>query len=140
MQIRHAATESAFSPHNDQNSNFASISGEFMKSSMFRSAGRASALVLFAALGLAACGEKQPAAPAAPAASQPASAPTADAAKAKADAEAAAKEKEAMEIAIDAYVYGYPLVTMEYTRRVSTNVEKPEGTKAPQGQFAKLRT
>jgi len=111
-----------------------------MKSSMFRSAGRASALVLFAALGLAACGEKQPAAPAAPAASQPASAPTADAAKAKADAEAAAKEKEAMEIAIDAYVYGYPLVTMEYTRRVSTNVEKPEGTKAPQGQFAKLRT
>src|SRR5262249_49047635 len=37
--------------------------------------------------------------------------------------------------AIDAYVYGYPLVTMEMTRRVATNVEKPEGTHAPMGQL-----
>src|SRR5262245_16498863 len=29
--------------------------------------------------------------------------------------------------AIDAYVYGYPLVTVETTRRVVTNVEKPDG-------------
>lgn len=41
--------------------------------------------------------------------------------------------------AVDAYVYGYSLVTMEYTRRVLTNTAAPEGTKAPVGQFASLR-
>jgi hypothetical protein len=55
-------------------------------------------------------------------------------------AEAEAKELEARQIAIEAYEYAYPLVTMEITRRVMTNVEKPEGSKAPMGQFAKLRT
>src|SRR5512142_1038338 len=58
-------------------------------------------------------------------------------AKAEADAKAAealAKEVEAREIAIEGYIYGYPLVTMELTRRVMTNVEKPEGSKAPMGQ------
>lgn len=55
------------------------------------------------------------------------------------DAEALVKEKEAQETAIDAYMYAYPLVTMELTRRVSTNVAAPEGSKAPMGQFAKLR-
>jgi hypothetical protein len=40
---------------------------------------------------------------------------------------------EAVPIGIDAYVYGYPLVTMEMTRRIFTNVEKPEGTRAPMG-------
>jgi hypothetical protein len=54
--------------------------------------------------------------------------------------EADARELEAREAAIDAYVYAYPLVTMEITRRVMTNVEKPEGSKAPMGQFARLRT
>lgn len=43
------------------------------------------------------------------------------------------------DIAIDAYIFGYPLVTMEMTRRVSTNIVKPEGTRAPPGQFAHLR-
>ena len=38
-------------------------------------------------------------------------------------------EKEALETGIEAYIYGYPLVTMEMTRRVMTNVEKPEGTR-----------
>ena len=64
-------------------------------------------------------------------------------AKVEADAkaaEAAAKELEAREIAIDGYMYAYPLVTMEITRRVMTNVEKPEGSKAPMTQFAKLRS
>ena len=64
-------------------------------------------------------------------------------AKAEADAKvaaAAAKELEAREIAIDAYIYAYPLVTMEITRRVMTNVDKPAGSKAPMGQFARLRT
>jgi hypothetical protein len=42
-------------------------------------------------------------------------------------------------IATDAYIYGYPLVTMEMTRRVVTNVAKPEGTRAPMGQIIKLR-
>lgn len=47
--------------------------------------------------------------------------------------------EEAQEIAVDAYIYGYPLVTMEMTRRVMTNVETPTGTRAPMGQFASLR-
>lgn len=42
-------------------------------------------------------------------------------------------------LATDAYVFGYPLVTMEMTRRVITNVARPEGTKAPMGQIIKLR-
>lgn len=42
-------------------------------------------------------------------------------------------------LATDAYVYGYPLVTMEMTRRVLTNVAAPEGTKAPMGQLIKMR-
>ena len=42
-------------------------------------------------------------------------------------------------LATDAYIYGYPLVTMELTRRVITNVVRPEGTKAPMGQIIKLR-
>src|SRR5262245_9709744 len=47
--------------------------------------------------------------------------------------------KVALETAIQAYLYGYPLVTMEMTRRVMTNVEKPEGLRAPMGQFANAR-
>jgi hypothetical protein len=42
-------------------------------------------------------------------------------------------------LATDAYIFGYPLVTMEMTRRVITNVAKPEGTRAPMGQIIKLR-
>jgi hypothetical protein len=45
-------------------------------------------------------------------------------------------EKEAIEIATDAYIYGYPLVTMEITRRQLTNLEKPiQGRGAPMGQL-----
>ncbi|HKA28785.1 MAG TPA: DUF1254 domain-containing protein [Candidatus Binatia bacterium] len=46
---------------------------------------------------------------------------------------------EAKEIAIDAYVYAYPLVLMDVTRRVSTNVAAPDtelGFRAPMNQFA----
>lgn len=43
-------------------------------------------------------------------------------------------------LATDAYVYGYPLVTMDMTRRVMTNVAKPEGTRAPMGRFVKARS
>ena len=42
-------------------------------------------------------------------------------------------------LATDAYVYGYPLVTMEMTRRVITNVAAVEGTRGPMGQIIKLR-
>jgi len=43
-------------------------------------------------------------------------------------------------IAVEAYIYAYPLVTVELTRRRLTNVVAPEGTKAPMGQLARLRT
>jgi hypothetical protein len=49
-------------------------------------------------------------------------------------------EAEAFQIGTEAYVYGYPLVTVEMTRRVSTNTAKPQGTHAPMGQFASLRS
>ena len=47
---------------------------------------------------------------------------------------------EARQVAVDAYVYGYPLVTMEMTRRVMTNQDKPEGTRGPMGQLVRLRS
>ena len=43
-------------------------------------------------------------------------------------------------LATDAYIYGYPLVTMEMTRRVMTNVASPEATRAPMGQILKARS
>lgn len=46
---------------------------------------------------------------------------------------------EAKATAVDAYIYGYPLVTMELTRRIMTNVAAPTGKLAPMGQIAKLR-
>lgn len=46
---------------------------------------------------------------------------------------------EARAIATDAYIFGYPLVTMEMTRRVMTNVEEPKGTHAPMGQLVRMR-
>jgi len=49
------------------------------------------------------------------------------------------RELDAREHAIDAYVFGYPLVTMEMTRRVMTNVAAPQGTRAPMGQLARMR-
>ena len=60
-------------------------------------------------------------------------------AEVKKEVAAEAKELQAREIAIDAYVYAYPLVTMELTRRVMTNVAAPEGTRAPMGQFVRMR-
>jgi hypothetical protein len=42
-------------------------------------------------------------------------------------------------VAQDAYIYGYPLVTMEMTRRVITNAASVEGTHGPMGQLIKLR-
>ncbi len=44
--------------------------------------------------------------------------------------------------AVDAYIYAYPLVTMEVLRRISTNIAAPQenGSRAPMNQFAFLRT
>jgi hypothetical protein len=52
---------------------------------------------------------------------------------------ATVSEEEAFAIGTEAYIYGYPLVTMEMTRRVMTNVAAPDGKYAPMGQFANLR-
>jgi hypothetical protein len=43
------------------------------------------------------------------------------------------------EIGVEAYIYAYPLVMMEITRRVSTNVEAAKGVHAPMNQFAHIR-
>jgi hypothetical protein len=50
------------------------------------------------------------------------------------------EQVEARSAAIEAYIYGYPLVTMEMTRRVMTNVAGPEGTRAPMGQLVRMRS
>jgi hypothetical protein len=47
---------------------------------------------------------------------------------------------EALVLATEAYIYGYPLVTMEITRRVMTNTAKQHGTHGPMGQLRSLRT
>jgi len=39
----------------------------------------------------------------------------------------------------DAYIYGYPLVTMDMTRRQQTNVAAPDDAHAPMGQLIKMR-
>ncbi|MBK4734172.1 DUF1254 domain-containing protein [Noviherbaspirillum pedocola] len=46
---------------------------------------------------------------------------------------------EDFRVASDAYIYGYPLVTSEMTRRVMTNVDAPQGSHAPMGQIIRLR-
>jgi hypothetical protein len=48
-------------------------------------------------------------------------------------------ETATRDLAIEAYIFGYPLVTMEMTRRVLTNAAKPEGLHGPMGQFANAR-
>jgi hypothetical protein len=47
-------------------------------------------------------------------------------------------EQDARDLATDAYIFGYPLVTMEMTRRVMTNVATAGDKFAPMGQFARM--
>lgn len=48
-------------------------------------------------------------------------------------------DEEIQAIAQEAYIYGYPLVTIDLTRQVMTNTVTPDGTKAPMGQFMHMR-
>jgi hypothetical protein len=47
-------------------------------------------------------------------------------------------KSEAEQIALDAYVYGYSLITTEITRMQMSNVDKVEGLHAPMGQFINI--
>src|ERR1035441_10817090 len=38
--------------------------------------------------------------------------------------------REALDIATEAYIFGYPLVTMDITRRFMTNMREPDGMHA----------
>ena len=53
-------------------------------------------------------------------------------------AQSGVSAKEAAEIATDAYIYGYSLITTEVTRVQTINVPKPEGMRAPINQFANV--
>ncbi|WP_295448755.1 hypothetical protein [uncultured Thiodictyon sp.] len=47
---------------------------------------------------------------------------------------------EAIKIATDAYIYGYPLVTFDMARRQQTNVAEPDAEHAPMGQMIRMRS
>jgi hypothetical protein len=49
-------------------------------------------------------------------------------------------QEEALRLGTEAYIYGYPLVTMEITRRVMTNAAEPKDNHAPMGQFHNAQT
>jgi len=48
-------------------------------------------------------------------------------------------EKEAVEIATEAYIYGYSLITTEVTRVQMSNVPKVEGFRGPMNQFVNVK-
>ena len=50
-----------------------------------------------------------------------------------------AREEEAAMLGVEAYIYGYPLVTMEMTRRVITNVATAQAMRGPMGSFINAR-
>ena len=47
---------------------------------------------------------------------------------------------EAVRIATEAYIYGYPLVTFDMARKQQTNVAKPDAEHAPMGQVIRMRS
>ena len=54
-------------------------------------------------------------------------------------AQSAITEQEAQSIAVDAYIYFYPLVTMDITRKQSTNIEPgKEFGKGPMNMFVNV--
>ena len=48
--------------------------------------------------------------------------------------------ESSIKIAVDAYIYGYPLVTFDTVRQQQTNVAAPDAEHAPMGQLIKMRT
>jgi len=48
-------------------------------------------------------------------------------------------DNTAIEIAKKAYVFGYPMILMDYTEKISTNVEKPTSVYAPVNQLGHFR-
>lgn len=48
--------------------------------------------------------------------------------------------EDAVRIATDAYIYGYPLVTFDMARRQQTNVAGPDAEHAPMGQMIRMRS
>lgn len=48
--------------------------------------------------------------------------------------------EEAKALAEEVYLFGYPLITMEYTKRVMTNTETAGTKLAPVGQFGRMRS
>ncbi len=48
--------------------------------------------------------------------------------------------QQARDVAIEAYIFGYPLVLMDLTRQTLTNVAKPSENAAPLNQFCHKRT
>ena len=46
----------------------------------------------------------------------------------------------AVEIATEAYIYGYPLVTFDTARKQQTNVAVPDAEHAPMGQMIRMRS
>ena len=49
-------------------------------------------------------------------------------------------EQQALELGTQAYIYAYPLITMDLTEQVMTNVAAPNGKYSPIGQFTHLRS
>src|SRR6478736_6256629 len=55
-------------------------------------------------------------------------------------AQSAVNEQDARSIALDAYIYFYPLVTMDVTRKQLTNVEPGKGLGAPMNSLFNVPT
>jgi hypothetical protein len=51
----------------------------------------------------------------------------------------AISEEQALELGVEAYIYGYPLVLMDVTRSVLTNAARPSETTAPLNRFGNMR-
>ncbi len=48
--------------------------------------------------------------------------------------------EEAVSVATEAYIYGYPLITFDVARQQQTNVAVPDAEHAPMGQMIRMRT
>jgi hypothetical protein len=48
--------------------------------------------------------------------------------------------EEAVSTAVDAYLFGYPLITFDVARRQETNVAVPDAEHAPMGRMIRMRT